>query len=292
MGYSDTSDSSDWECGNQSDCMYQSGRVEVGSKDEDGEESKRIRVDFSWPFPETPTIVCCAEGECGTDYGDAFSITVVNPSEGGFEANVGRQHLEANGWGQNAQLNWFAVLRRDTELIQSGTEEVGDNNDDEQSKVIKVKFFPAFPKDSKPAVMATAFGDDFPDAFSCCVRRVTRKSAEIVVARTNQRCKSWGQNLRVNWVATTVFPSMRIHTGSYDGDEDARKQWVEFPGKYKRTPMVFAVPQHEEGSEFPDCMCATVTNCNKEGFQLNVARVHEDTRGWGQDLRGYAIVIP
>jgi hypothetical protein len=292
MSYSDTSDSSDFECGGLSDCMYQSGRVEVGNKDEDGEESKRIRVDFSFPFPWTPTIVCCAEGEAGTDYGDCFSVTVVNPSESGFEANVGRQHLENNGWGQNAQLNWFAVLRRDTELIQTGVGDVGNNEDDEQSKVVKIKFHPAFPKDSKPVVMASALGGDYPDAFSCCVRRVTRKTAEIVVARTNQQHRSWGQELQVNWVATTCFPSMRWHMGDYDGDDSSKTQWVEYPGKYKRIPMVFSVPQHEEGSDYPDCMCATVTNCSRDGFQVNVARVHEDTQGWGQQLRGYTIVIP
>jgi hypothetical protein len=292
MGYSDTSDSSAYEPEETSQCMFQTGRTEVGSKDEDGEESIRIRVDFAWPFPSTPAIVCCAEGEKDTEYGDTFSVTVVNPSESGFEANIGRQHSEAHGWGQNAQLNWFAVLRRETELIQADVADVGDNNDDEQSKVVHVKFRPAFPKESKPVVMATALGEDYPDAFSCCVRRVTRKGAEIVVARTHQACKSWGQNLRVNFVATTCFPSMRINLGSFDGDDDSRKEWIEYPGKYKKTPTVFAVPQHEEGSEYPDCMCATVTNCTKEGFQLNVARVHESEKGWGQNLRGYVVVVP
>lgn len=292
MGYSDTSDSSEYEPEEISQCLYQSGRVEVGSKDEDGEESMRIRVDFAWPFPYTPSIVCCAEGEKDTDYGDCFSVTVVNPSEHGFEANIGRQHLENQGWGQCAQLNWFAVLRRETELIQADTADVGDNNDDEQSKVVKIKFKPAFAKHEKPVVIATALGDDYPDAFSCCVRRVTRKSAEIVVARTNQRWRSWGQNLRVNWVATTCFPSMRLNLGSFDGDDDSRREWIEYPGKYKKTPTVFAVAQHEEGSEYPDCMCSTVTNCSKEGFQLNMARVHAEDRGWGQNLRGYVIIIP
>jgi hypothetical protein len=292
MSYSDTSDSSEWEPTEISQCLFQSGRQEVGSKDEDGEESMRIRVDFAWAFPGTPAIVCCAEGEKGTDYGDTFSVTVVNPSEHGFEANIGRQHLENQGWGQCVQLNWFAVLRRETEIIQADTAHVGDNNDDEQTKVVKVKFRPAFPKNSKPCIMATALGEDYPDAFSCSVRRVTRKSAEIVVARTNQHHRSWGQNLQVNWVATTCFPSMRLHLGSFDGDDDSRKEWIEYPGKYKKVPTVFVVPQHEEGSEYPDCMCATVTNCTKEGFQLNVARVHESERGWGQNLRGYCVIIP
>jgi len=293
MSYSDTSDSSEYEGESLSGCIFQSGRTEVGGKDEDGEESKRICVEFSWPFPSTPTIVCCAEGEAGTDYGDTFSVTVVDPHEGGFKANIGRQHLENQGWGQCAQLNWFAIMSKDTGLIQEGNHEVGGNEEEEESKVIKVKFHPAFPKGSKPAVMATALGENYPDAFSCCVRRVTRKHAEIVVARTNQRWRSWGQNLQMNWVATTVFPSLRIHMGSKDeDDDDSKKQWVEYPGKYKKTPMVFAVPQHEEGSEYGDCMCATVTACNKEGFQLNFSRVHAENRGWGQDLRGYAIIIP
>merc|ERR1719428_399610 len=90
---------------------YQTGRVEVGGKDEDGEESMRLHVDFNTPFPETPVVFVCPEGEEGMEYADVFGVTVIADSmdENGFDVNVGRMaKSENNGWGQNLQLNWMA----------------------------------------------------------------------------------------------------------------------------------------------------------------------------------------
>lgn len=292
MSSGDTSDSSEYEPETLSAVQFQSGRIYFGDHNNE-EESIRVDIEFDFPFYETPVIVCSGQCEDGQNYPDCFSCTVINPHERGCQVNIGRVNKETNGWGQQGVLNWFALCRKESELIQCGIAECGDNNDEDETKVVKVHFKPAFPKGVKPVIAATVLGEDYPDAFCCCLRRVTRKNAEIVVGRSWPVYKGWAQNAKVNWVATNCFPSLCVDVGNFDEGEGNEKTGnFEFPCKFKKKPTVFVTPQHEKGSSYPDCMGACVAAVEKDGLQLNMARVHEDLAGWGQQMRCHMICIP
>lgn len=294
MGGSDTSDSSDVEAEGLSKMVYQSGRVPVGPKEEDGAESIRVKIEFDFPFYEPPVVVCCAEGQEDCEYPDCFGCTVVNITEAGCEVNVGRCHLEANGWGQEVILNWCAMLSKDTEICQAGVEEAGPKEEeDPESMEVKIKFKPAFPKESLPVVICTASGDDYPDCFVCTLRRVTRKHAFVRIARTHAEYSTWGQSVKVNWIATQCFPSGRIEVGPKDNeDSEMTMPGIEYPGKYKKKPTVFVVTQHQPESEFPDAFACCAANVQKESFQMNIGRIHKEVKSWGMNLRAHYVVIP
>jgi hypothetical protein len=290
---SDTSDSSDDEPEGLSQMVYQTGRVPVGNND-DEVESIRVQVEFEWAFRDPPVVICSVEGQEDTDHPDCFGCTVVNVSEGGCEVNVGRCHKEVLSWGQNITLNWCAVISKDTELLQAKTVEAGQKGDeDEDSMEVKIKFKTSFPKETIPKVICTAYGEDHPDCFSCTLRRVTRKHAFVRIARTNPNYKSWGQNLQLNYIATTCFPSEVIEVGSKDSDDNSLTiPDIQFPGKFKKKPTVFIVTHHQSGSEYPDTFAVCSTNVQKESFQMNISRIHVDEVNWGMNLRADYIVIP
>lgn len=292
----DEPDDGDVDDNEPSDVAFMSARVEVGSKD-DEDESKRVEVTFPRAFAGDgePVVVLCGEGEAGTTYGDCFSACVVETTNEGFKANFGRQHPSVRSWGQNAQMNWFAVKAKSSGLLRCGVAEVGSKDDEEQTKLIEIEFDPPFKM--VPTVMATALGEDYPDAFTVTTRKITQKRAEILVGRTNPNYKSWGQNLRMNWVATTIFPRAQVTVGPFDEGEGGQKQIeVAIPPLAKR-PTIFVVPQHQPGSGYFDGNCCTVTNLQREGgcfksFTLNTARVHPEATGWGQNLRANVIYVP
>jgi len=287
---SDTSDSSEFDGEGLSSLQFVSGRIEVGSKD-DEDESMRQQVSFDYPFTEPPIVIVSAQGE--GSYPDAFGATVINPSENGFEVNVGRQHNECQSWGQNLTVNYFAVVPRNTELLQAGVVDVGGHDNEDESIEVEIKFKPAFPKNAVPILMCSALGEDYPDCFSATLRRVTRKKAKVRIARTNPNCKTWGQGLKLNWVATTIFPSQRIEIGSKEeGDAALVVPGIEYPGKFKKKPTIFCITQHCSGSEFGDTFCATPCDVQKDNFQMNITRIHTEANGWGMDLRAHFVVIP
>lgn len=287
---SDTSASSEFEAETLSSLQFISGSIEVGAK-EDEDESMRTQVTFDFPFTETPIVILQTQGE--GEWPDAFGATVINPSENGFEANVGRQHNECQSWGQNLTMNYFAVVPRNTELLQAGVLDVGGNDNEDESIEVVIKFKPAFPEGAVPILMCTALGLDYPDSFGATLRRVTRKKAHVRISRTNPNYKTWGQDLKLNWCATTIFPSQRIEVGpKEEGDAAMVVPDIEYPGKYKKKPTIFCITQHASGSEYGDCFCATPCNVQKDKCQLNVTRIHTEANGWGMALRAHFVVIP
>jgi len=252
----------------------------------------RVHVDFEHPFPDAPNVVCCLQGEPGTDYGDTFGVCVCNVTAEGFDANVGRQHPESLSWGQNLQLNYFAVYAlNSSDPIQTGVVDVGAHDGEEQSKLITIEFPNAFPRE--PVVMCTVVYDDDTESLGCTLRNVTNTSAEVLVARTNPNATSWGVEARLAWVASDDWPAMVATVGDFDGGEDGQyKNTFEYDeGEMKKPPLLFAIAQHEDGSEYMDTMVATVAAVEKEGFQLNMSRVHLEERGWGQQMRCHVILV-
>jgi len=253
----------------------------------------RIHVDFEHPFPGTPNIVCCTQAEPGTDYGDTFGCTVINPTPEGFDVNVGRQHPETMSWGQNLRLNYFAVYSQNSiDPIQTGVLEVGSKGDEDvESLLVTIEFPTPFPR--QPVVICTPIGDDYPDSFGCTLRNVTNASAEVLLARTAPQCTSWGQELKLAWVASDDWPSMQVEVGSFDGGEDGQCMTThEYPGGGRvKEPLLFVVAQHEGGSEYPDSMVCAVSAVEKDCFQLNMSRVHPEARGWGQQMRCHVVIV-
>lgn len=274
----------------------QSGRVAVGAF-EGGAESKRVDVAFSWPFPDTPTIVLCAEGQDGTCYPDSFGTTVVCPTNAGFAANVGRQYNGCDAWGQELQLCWFAVFAEGTDIIQCGTVDVGQKLDEDgpESAEVEVTFPVPFPEGSEPVVMCSAVGEDYPDSFACTLRMVDQEKAIVRVGRTVAEYKIWGQELKMNWIATTMLPCGRLNVGPKECDDQNSMSIpnVYFGGKvFKKKPMVFCVSCHEDGSEYPDVYASCITDVKQDSFQMNLSRVHPEVNGWGMQLKAHYIVVP
>lgn len=127
----------------------------------------------------------------------------------------------------------------------------------------------------------------------CTLRNVTNTSAEVLVARTSPQNTGWGQNLSLAWVATDDWPKAQVDVGSFDGGDDGQcKTRHEYEGgEMKKPPLLFVVAQHEDGSEYMDCMVATVAAVEKDGFQLNMSRVHLEEKGWGQQMRCHTIMV-
>jgi len=276
---------------------YQSGRVEVGDKEEDGEESMRFHVDFNQPFNNVPVIFVCPEGEVGEDHPDVFGVTVIKDSvtEEGFDVNVGRMaKMHNHGWGQNLQLNWLAV-DSNSAMLQAMVVEVGAKDDDDVESVnVDVKFPKPFPRGVKPAVFCTAYGEDYGDTFACCVQRTSCKKAHINVCRGI--CVGWGQNLEVAVLATTLFPCMTCELGPNEEEDfrDVGFKDIDYPidGGFKRRPLIFTAPLHAKKSDYPDAFVASPANVTHSCFNINVQRGNRDCNTWGQDLRCSAILIP
>lgn len=317
-GVSDTGDSSPYEYEDVTRIGMMTGKIQVGPKHEKDakintnitEESKRLDIDFGFDFGEPPIVIVSAQGQPGQTYPDGFGSTVVNVTSKGCQVNVGRQHNEVQSWGQDPALNWLAVKNCNTEMLRCGTVDVGPYKvDDDQTKEFEIKFHPAFPVGHIPVVACTALSEDFPDVvhpdtgemgvkvpdtFSCTIRRLSRKRAIMRVARTCPKNKQWGQNLKVNWIATTMFPAFRIEVGSKpeDGVHELVKPNVEFLQKYSHEPTIFCMPQHERGSSCPDVFAVTPANVENDKLQLNMGKVHETSRGWGMNLYCHIFVIP
>jgi len=292
--WTDSSECSSQDC-EQSDLTtmnYQTGRVEVGGKEEDGEESMRVHVDFNSSFPETPKVFVCPEGEVDQDYGDVFGVTVIEDSvtEDGFDVNVGRMaKQECNGWGQNLQLNWLAVVSN-SPLVQVVVAEVGGKDEDGESVTVKVRFPQQFPRGCRPVIYATCYGEDYPDTFAVCVQKNSRKNVSLNICRGIGG--GWGQNLKVCVLATTMFPFCKVDCGPGDGERDVRFPDLNFPGEFYTRPTVFAIGYHEQGSEYPDAFVCSPANVTRSTFQMNLQRGNPDDNGWGQNMRCQAIFLP
>lgn len=304
-GVSDTGDSSPYEYEKTSHIQMMTGKLQVGPK-HDETESKRIDVDFGYDFGEPPVVIVSAQGQPGQTYPDGFGSTVVNVTSKGCQVNVGRQHNKVQSWGQDPALNWLAV-HQSSEMLRAGTVDVGPYKvDDQGTKEFEIQFHPAFPPGHIPVLACTALSQDFPpmdgypngiqvpDTFSCTIRRLSRKRAMMRVGRTNPSNKEWGQNLKVSWVATTMFPAFRIEVGSKpeDGVHELVKPNVEFCQKYSHEPTVFCMPQHERGSTYPDVFAVTPANVKNDSIQMNIGRVHETANGWGMSMYCHVFVIP
>lgn len=272
---------------------YQTGRVEVGGKDEDGEESMRFHVDFNNPFPEPPVVFLCPEGEEGADYADVFGVTVIEESvtEEGFDCNVGRMAKQENdGWGQNLQLNWMAMVST-SKLAQVQLVDVGAKDDEEAESVsVKVRFRCPFPRGCRPVVFATCYGQDYPDTFAVCVQKNSRKNVTLNICRGIGG--GWGQDLKVAVFATTMLPYVKCDVGSGEGDRDVAMPDLNFPASFATRPTIFTIAWHENGSDYPDAFVCSPANVTREGFQLNCQRGNPEENGWGQNLRVQAILMP
>lgn len=271
---------------------YQTGRVEVGGKDEDGEESMRLHVEFNTAFPEPPVVFVCPEGEQGQEYADVFGCTVIGDSvtEEGFDVNIGRMAKGDNdGWGQNLQLNWMAI-NSTSKLAQTRVVEVGSKDDDEESISVRVRFKCPFPRGCRPVIFATCYGEDYPDTFAVCVQKNSRKNCTLNICRGIGG--GWGQNLRVAVFATTMFPYVKCSVGPGEGDRDVGIPDLEFPATFATRPTIFTAAWHVNGSDYPDAFVCSPANVTRSGFQLNVQRGNMDENGWGQDLRVQAILMP
>jgi len=277
---------------------FQSGKVEVGSKDDDGDDSMRVEVAFNKPFAGIPVVFLCPEGEPGGEYSDVFGACVIEESvsEEGFHANVARfSKRDTTGWGQEISLNWLAV-DSNSPLLQASVHDVGTKrtgNDEEESVEVQVRFPQPFPRGCKPAVFATCYCGDKEDAFSVCVQYSATKKATLNVCRSNGY--GWKQDLRVAVLATTLFPCCNYDVGPSEG-EDKVLPFTELthPGgnDLKRKPMLFTVAVHQQGSRYNDSFVCSPANVGTENFQINLLRNNLEEDGWGQNLRLQAIMIP
>jgi len=271
---------------------YQTGRVEVGGKDEDGEESMRVHVDFNERFPQPPVVFLCPEGEVGADYADVFGVTVIGDSvtEEGFDCNVGRMAKgECDGWGQNLQLNWLAI-HSTSPLVQTMVVDVGDKDNDDESVTVKVRYDQQFPRGTRPVIYATCYGDDYPDTFAVCVQKSSRKNVSLNICRGIGG--GWGQQLKVAVLATTMFPHCKIDCGQGEGDRDVAFPELNFPGEFYTRPTIFAMGYHQQGSDYPDAFVCSPANVTNSNFQMNLQRGNPDENSWGQMMRCQAIFLP
>jgi len=273
---------------------YQTGRVEVGGKDNDGEESMRIEVEFNHPFAgDLPVVFVCPEGQVGADYADVFGATVIEDSitNTGFNVNIGRMaKREDSGWGQNLQLNWLAV-DSNSPLLQTVVVEAGSKDDeDSESLGVEVRFPRPFPAGVKPAIFATCYGADYPDTFAVCVQHSSRKRAHLNVCRGVGG--GWGQPLKIAVLATNILPNIVIECGPGEGERDVAFPNLEFPGGNKRRPMIFTTALHQRGSRYPDAFVCSPANVTNDGFQMNLQRGNPQENDWGQNVRAQVILIP
>lgn len=295
--WSDESSCSSVECEAEelTTLHYQSGRIEIGGKDEDGEESMRFRVDFNCPFNSTPTIFLCPEGEIGADYADVFGVTVIRDTVDteGFECNIGRMAKKENfGWGQNLQLNWLAV-DSNSSLLQTTIVMAGPKEDEDAESIsVEARFPRPFPRGTKPAVFCTAYGGDHPDTFACSIQHTGTKRCHINICRGIGG--GWGQHVEVAVLATTIFPCTTLELGDNGDERDCAYRDLDFPieGGFRRRPLILTMPVHQSGSGYPDAFVASPANVTESSFQLNVQRGNPDENGWGQNLRCTSILIP
>lgn len=115
-----------------------------------------------------------------------------------------------------------------------------------------------------------------------------RDRVKVQVNRVHE--EGWGQNLKIFWIATTLFPVDKFKIGAHDGDEEVKTLWRDFEHKYKKKPVVLVVPVHEKDTDWTDTYTTSVINVKKTGFQLNCSRLKE--KNWGMDLRAMAVIIP
>jgi len=273
--------------------FYQTGRVEVGGKDDDGEESMRFHVDFSSPFPgEPPVVFLCPEGEQGQDYADVFGVTVIGDTvtNEGFDCNIGRMAKRENtGWGQNLQLNWLAV-DSNSPLVQAEVIDVGPKDNDDESVTVKHRYGQQFPRGTRPVVYATCYGQDYPDTFAVCIQKNSRKNVSMNICRGIGG--GWGQDLRVAVLATTMFPFCKVDCGPGDDERDVAFPDLNFPGEFYQRPTIFAIGYHEKGSDYPDAFVCSPANVTTSSFQMNLQRGNPENNGWGQNMRCQAIFLP
>lgn len=276
---------------------FQSGRVEVGEKEDDGEESMRFEVNFNNPFTSVPVVFVCPEGQPEAVMSDVFGVTVIQDSvsEEGFHVNVGRMAKgETSGWDQSLQINWIAV-DSNSPLLQAAVYDVGPKEDEEAESVeCNVRFPRAFPRGSKPAVYATCYGGDYPDTFAVCVQYSTTKKAQLNICRGNGEI--WDQELKVAVLATTLFPCQTYEVGSAEDNEDACLAFPEISlpggGEMSRRPVIFTVALHEKGSRYEDAFVCSPGNVTTSGYQINLQRCHPEINSWEQNLRLQCIMIP
>jgi len=268
--------------------LQQAGRCVIGPNEEDESESVRFGVDFTTSFPDgmVPKIFCQVEGQSGTSYGDVFGCTVVEATESGFQVNVGRGG-DCRTWGQHLTLAWVALVAYDdTTLI---VEELEVGSSDEKMMIVHYEFPQRLPRGQRPICFATCVGDDYPDSFSVTLQRVSSKRASFVVNRLVG--DDWGQNLRLNILATTVnvLPAMVHEFGPAESSQHMVD--LDYGFHAHRPPICLTMLQHQSGSDYPDAFLTCTTNMRRNACQVNVMRMDCD-EGWGQNLRVQMILFP
>lgn len=280
------------EASTHSTFSYQCGRVTVGSHEGDA-ESMRVDVEYDRPFPDdvTPMVFCQMEGEDGTDWDDVFGCTIVATSNEGFSVNVGRGGPEKS-WGQQIGLNWIAVEASNNPMICCMQVDAGAC--DEGGTVhVDVQFPLPLSKGQRPFMLATCFGEDYPDSFAVTLKKITRHRASFNVARILEHGSTWGQNVRLNvcYFMQGLFPTFRIDVGSSE-ENHIKIEGIEWGAPLRRQPIPFVMIQHppETGPGYMDSFISSITNITKHDFQLNVMRCDSDG-GWGMEARALVALI-
>ncbi|MEZ5003709.1 MAG: H-type lectin domain-containing protein [Chitinophagales bacterium] len=82
----------------------QVGKVDVGTS---VSQVKQVSVSFPTSFSAAPMVICTAATEPGTNFNDSFNVTVRSITSTGFVMVI--QRLDGTSWGQDLDVNWFAV---------------------------------------------------------------------------------------------------------------------------------------------------------------------------------------
>merc|ERR1712156_778890 len=101
--------------------------------------------------------------------------------------------------------NWLAV-DSNSPLLQTVVVHAGHKDDDEHESLgVEVRFPRPFPRNAKPAVFATAYGEDYPDTFSVCVQHSSRKRARILWFTIPRRWNPWKKTCHLHFRSSPVW---------------------------------------------------------------------------------------
>ncbi len=59
---------------------------------------------------------------------------------------------------------------------------------------------------------------------------------------------------------------------------------VQFTKPFNSTPRVFVTPRNQPGTNWPDTYGLSIRKVDSKGFIVNLVRVDEHMKGWGQNL--------
>jgi len=175
--------------------------------------------------------------------------------------------------------------------FQSGRVTVGDHQEEAESKRVSVAFSKEFNPDGPvPTIFCQAegeLGQTYPDVFGCTVVEVRHDGFEVNVGRCGN-CKSWGQQVGLNYIAIISIghPTMTVmqHDVGPNHDATAVHAEVRFPMPLARGAMPFIMATCV-GDDHPDAFAVTLKKLTRRGATFNVSRTKDYGDGWGQNVR-------